>query len=486
MLRFAQHDRLSKKYDFEKALTPNNGHRVTETQSIHLLCVSVADQSAQNPGAYPVIRRPLTASERRCYPGPACGHGGFVRRLDYSWAILATGFIVLFFSGGSRFAMGLMLKPMSDDLGWSRSSLSLAVTCFMVTSALALPVVGRLADRYDLRWIMGTGAALAALGIGLMGWVFAPWQLFMVYGVVFAIGNAGTSNPTVGVMISRWFPRRRGIANSAAVSGNALGQLVIIGLLVAVLLQVGWRISFIVLGVINLAIVAPLVLAAIRSGPPGLGEQNGPLGATARGQAAATPFLWPESLLGSRPLWLLGAVYAACGFQDFFVATHVVAFALDRGIGSVLAGNLLALMGLTGLVGVLASGVLADSYGPRRPTALCFLMRIGIFALIIYSQGRAAIVLFALLYGFTFLIAAPLSVVFAGNIFGPARLGTVSGTISMVHQIAGGLGALAGAVIFDHWGSYDRAFGLMLGLAVFATAATLVVRDRQPSKTLPF
>ncbi len=60
---------------------------------------------------------------------------------------MATGFFILFFSGGSRFAFGLMLKPMSEDLDVSRSTLSLAVTTFMVVSALALPFLGRLVVR---------------------------------------------------------------------------------------------------------------------------------------------------------------------------------------------------------------------------------------------------------------------------------------------------------------------------------------------------
>ena len=57
-----------------------------------------------------------------------------MNRLNYSWLILAAGFAILFFSGGSRFAFGLMLKPMSEDLEVSRSTLSLAVTMFMVVS----------------------------------------------------------------------------------------------------------------------------------------------------------------------------------------------------------------------------------------------------------------------------------------------------------------------------------------------------------------
>ena len=58
-----------------------------------------------------------------------------MRRINYAWVILATGFTVLFFSSGSRFAFGLLLKPMSEDLELSRSALSLAATCFMIVGA---------------------------------------------------------------------------------------------------------------------------------------------------------------------------------------------------------------------------------------------------------------------------------------------------------------------------------------------------------------
>ncbi len=159
------------------------------------------------------------------------------------------------------------------------------------------------------------------------------------------------------------------------------------------------------------------------------------------------------------------------------MATHIVAFAQDQGVGDVLAGNLLAWMGVMGLLGVLLAGVMADAVGASRPTALCFLMRIGIFALIIPLQSTPAILAFGLLYGFTFLITAPLTVVFLGNIYGPNRLGTLTGTVSMIHQIMGGLGALTGGWIFDQTGSYNAAFILMLSLSLAATVLTLAVRE---------
>ena len=92
-----------------------------------------------------------------------------------------------------------------------------------------------------------------------------------------------------------------------------------------------------------------------------------------------------------------------------------LAFALDIGFGALIAGNLLALMGVMGLLGVLVSGFLADRIGPARPTLLCFAMRIGIFVLVILSQSKPAVMMFALLYGFTFLMTAPLTVDLLGE-----------------------------------------------------------------------
>ena len=407
-------------------------------------------------------------------------------RPGYSWVILASGFLVLFFGTGSRFAFGLVLKPMSEDLGWSRSTLTLGLTAFMLVSAVSLPVVGRLIDRYSLRLVMGVGAVLAALGIIFMGRIYEPWHLFLAYGLVYGIGIAAISNLPVGVLISRWFYRRRGAAVSAAISGGAVGQLVIIGVLSAFLASMGWRTAFTALGFVALAVMVPVVLTAVRSRPPPpiveprLGETYaaGDKAASAPAKPLLDEGLPLKTILRSRQFALLLTMYAICGFQDFFVATHLVAFAQDQGVGSVLAGNLLAWMGLMGLVGVLLSGVLSDALGAARPTLICFLLRIVIFGFIIYFQDTVAVAAFALVYGFTFLVTAPLTVVFAGAIFGQGRLGLVAGSISMVHQIFGGLGALTGALVFDAWGSYDRAFLLLLAISVVAVPVMLMLRER--------
>ena len=397
--------------------------------------------------------------------------------------LLVVCFLILLFSGGARFAIGLLLHPMAHDLSWSRSTLSLSVTLFMVLSASALPVVGHLVDRFGARAVLAVSVLATALALAAMSLIESPWEALLVYGVVFALGCAGTSITPVGVLLSRWYPHRMGMANSIAISGMGVGQLLVISVLAVQLTTLGWRGSFLALGVATLVCVLPFVLAMTRVEPS---ERAPPPDPGTETHAAAAAGGGAETLreaLASRRLQLLLVIYVVCGFQDFLVATHMVAFALDEGVDTLLAGNMLAFMGLTGLTGVLLAGVLNDRFGPVLPTALCFALRIVLCALLLLSREPAVIVGAALLYGMTFWMTAPLAVVFARESASIALLGTVSGLITMAHHVAGGIGALAGASIFDAYGSYTRAFVAMLLLSVVALGLTLVL-PRRPVRPL--
>lgn len=376
---------------------------------------------------------------------------------------LLAGFLVLFVGGGARFAIGLTFKPIVEHFGWDRSDLGLAVAAFQVVSAITMFFAGYLADRKGPRSILVAGTLISAVGIGFMGTISAPWHALILYGVVFAIGHGAASVIPVGVMVTRTFPDRTGLANSIVVSGLSLGQLAMIGALAAVLVTMSWQTVFLLLGVAQLALV-PLLLWAIpkvQVGPTTSQPSDG-MGVV---EAART---WQ--------FWLLLAVYAICGFDDFFVSTHVVAFAQDRGLGTFVAGNLLAVMGLTALVGVFAAGAISDRLGPVWPTAASFVVRILAFGLLMLDQSAASVTIFALAFGITFLVTAPLTILFVAEHFGMRHLGALTGLITLVHHVAGGAGAYLGSAIFDSTNSYDVVFPIMLGSSLIALLLILPLR----------
>jgi MFS family permease len=172
------------------------------------------------------------------------------------------------------------------------------------------------------------------------------------------------------------------------------------------------------------------------------------------------------------------SIYAICGFDDFFVTTHLVAFAQDRGIDAFLAGTLLALMGVTGLLGVLAAGVVNDRVGPIYPTAASFAVRVVVCALLVVDQSVISIIIFAVVFGATFLVTAPLTIVFVKDLFGTKHIGTFTGLVFMTHHVSGGIGAYVGAFIFDTTERYDYVFALMLIISSLALILTLCLRSR--------
>jgi len=381
-------------------------------------------------------------------------------------AIFAAGFLVLFVGGGARFTIGLTFKPMVSEFDWARGELGLAVGVYLVVSAFATYLAGRLADRMSPRAVLNAGVIMSGIGIGLMCLVSRPWHALFLYGIVFAIGQGLASLTPVSVMVTRAFSSRTGFVNAAVISGTSLGQLVMIAMLAALLAQIGWRWVFVWVAVAHLVLI-PLLLLAL----PARAEHRA-------GASSCAGLSIGEAARTSR-FWLLIVIYAICGLDDFFVATHVVAFAQDRGVDALLAGNLLALMGLTGLIGLLATGLISDRAGPAWTTAVAFAARVAVFGLVAIDQSMLSITIFALVFGATFLVTAPLVVLFVRDHFGMAHLGALTGLITMVHQIFGGIGAYAGALIFDATGSYDAAFALMLVASALALALSLAMRRAQ-------
>ena len=323
---------------------------------------------------------------------------------------LAAGFLAMFVGGGARFAIGLTFRPMVDEFGWARSELGIAVGAYMLVSAIATFLAGRLADRFSPRALLMAGTIIGGSGIAAMSLVSQPWHAFVLYGLVFAIGNGAASLVIVGVIVMRLYPGRAGFANAVAISGMSVGQLLMIALLASVLAEVGWRSVFVWIGIAHLVLL-PLLFALP--------------GRVATFAQAPRASLSLREAAGQKQFWLLIAIYAICGMDDFFVTTHVAAFAQDRGLGILAAGNLLALMGLTGLAGVVASGFMSDRAGPMWPTAAAFAARIVVFGWIAFDQSPLSVAVFALVFGATFLVTAPLTAVFVRESFGTKNLGAL-------------------------------------------------------------
>ena len=387
---------------------------------------------ARQRGSAPAIESLITATRvdphahRRWDDEPDIRMNDFSRgpRVFYGWYILAASFVILFLNTGGRSIIGLMVKPMAEEFGWSRGAISSAVFLNMAVFSVATIVTGRLYDRHGPKWVIAGSTLLFSAGYALMATMDSLWQFLAYYGVLSAAGLGGITTSIFGSIIGNWFERRRGLAVSLALAGSCLGQFFLIPVFSDMILVSGWRSPILWIAVLSLAVNLPLVFGVIRGNPDRLGLE--PYGARDRhdrrepqgrvnslagpSRAAVAPVgLTLSEAMRTRSLWLFTFVMFVCGGADYLVTTHLVAMVTDYGISDEAGANMLAWLGLLSLGGILIAGPAADAIGNKIPIAATFAFRILLFAMLFSFKGEVPFWIFALGFGLTLAVTAPLS-----------------------------------------------------------------------------
>ena len=411
------------------------------------------------------------------------------RRVPYAWWVLAASFVILFLNSGARLMIGVMVKPIIADFGWSRGEVSAAVFVNMVVFAASILVAGRLYDRFGPKWTVLVSSVVFSGGLLLMTGMSSLWQFILTYGVISAAGLGGLTSALFGALVARWFERRRGTAISLAIAGNCLGQFVLVPVFSGLLLADGWQTTMVVVALVCLVVnvlLAALVLRDPGAGRVPYGHERPATQPGAAGPAVASPPLAAPPEPRSRTLreamrtgsfWLFTVAMFACGAGDFLLTTHLVPMATDHGVPTTTAVSMLAWFGLVSLGGVLLAGPMSDAVGDKIPIAGAFALRVALFLLVFWSQSVASFWVLALGFGFTFLITAPLTTTLMGRMYGFASIGVLSGFITTVHHVGGGFWAYLGGVIYDGTGSYSLAMLVSAIASGVALVCALLIRE---------
>jgi len=408
-------------------------------------------------------------------------------RLFYGWYVLAASFLILFLSSGARFTVGIAFKPLIAEFGWSRSAVSLAVFLNMAVYSLSVIATGKLYDRFGPKWVIIVSTIFVSSGYMLIALTQTLWHFLFLYGVVAALGLGGTTVPIFAALMSKWFEKRRGLTISLALSGNCLGQFALVPLFSTLITDYGWRASHLWIGLMMLVLNLGLTFLVIRGDPEDLGVV--PYG---RKEESRSPSLIddaddtpPVRDLGLRDamrtssFWLFVLFMFVCGSGDFLMTTHMIPMVTDFGIPAVTASNMLAWFGLLSLAGILVAGPASDLIGDKIPIALTFLLRVFAFLLVIAYQNLTSFYVFALIFGFSYLVTAPLTPTLVGRLYGFSHVGVLSGFITTVHHLGGGFAAWGGGVLFDMTGSYQAVLVISAILAAIAAVSTMLIRQRR-------
>jgi MFS family permease len=401
--------------------------------------------------------------------------------------VAAVTFGALVAAAVARSSTGVLIEPLENEFGWSREVTSGAVSVNLLAYGLTAPFAAALAERFGLRRVVSGALTLVAVGTGLTLVMTAPWQLYLLWGLVVGLGTGSMALVFGAIVANRWFVARRGLVTGIFSAAFATGQLAFLPLLARLADTYGWRAAAGLTCVIAVLLV-PFGTGWMASRPADVGLL--PYGATepppapptlAGGLGSAIRRAAAELVTASRSpaFWLLAGTFFVCGWStNGLIGTHFVAAAHDHGMPATTAASLLALVGLFDIVGTVGSGWLSDRVDPRWLLLAYYGLR-GLALLGLSSVlGRSVdvpLLVFVIFYGLDWVATVPPTVALCREAFGLDRAGVVFGWVFAAHMIgAAGAASFAG-VVRSVTGSYEGAWYAAGGLCLVAAVAALAV-----------
>jgi MFS family permease len=406
-----------------------------------------------------------------------------VVRRPLSWRtpelILVCGCLIALIGFGARSGLGFFLTPMSSAHGWGRDVFALALAIQMLLWGAAQPVAGALADRYGATPVLSVGAVLYALGLASMAYANTPGMLHLTAGAVIGFGLAGSSfTIVIGAFGKLMPPQWRSLAFGAGTAAGSFGQFVFSPLAVALIDGIGWQDTLVAFAAVVLLIM-PLALALASPRQAG-----GPTALTNQAQQSVAQAL--SEALGHKSYVLLVLGFFTCGFQIFFIAVHLPAYLVDRGLPAEVGGWTLACIGLFNIIGAVVAGWLAAFMPKRYILSLIYFGRaVAILIYILLPPSTAATLIFGAVMGLFWLSTVPPTSGLVAVMFGTRWLAMLFGFAFFSHQVGGFLGVWLGGVLFESSGSYDVVWWLSILLGLLSAVINLPIVERPVARLAP-
>ena len=407
----------------------------------------------------------------------------------FGWYIVATCFFIAFLTVGVRNAFGIFVIPMSEEFGWTRTTISLAAASGFLINGITQPFLGHLFDRIGGRRVIVVGLVLIGIFTLLLSLTFHILFMLVVFSFLLSTALSGPSLTNTMALISKWFKRRRATAISINTVGTSIGGLILVPFAMYFLQATGWRMTWLILGLLILLLAVPLALLFIRENPEALGllpdgdkeyQEQAEYEKTEDRLGEFEVDHWIKSFR-SAPMWQLSAAYVVCGVTTGMISTHFVPFAIERGISPGKAALIFGLMmGLNSLGGI-GAGVLSDKFGRKNVLAAVYLLRGIGYVMLVCIPSSLGMWAFAIAAGFSWVASVPLTSALTADVYGLRVLATISGVTFLCHQVGSFIMVLLAGVLFDLTGSYTLPFAIAGSLLFPAALAAYTIKEKRYS-----
>ncbi len=424
-----------------------------------------------------------------------------MRRPFYGWIIVGVSFLIgITESGVFQNILSIFMKPMVDEFGWSRASVTGAIAFGSLCGGLLSLAVGPVLDRHGPRMVTFWGILLLSLGLGAMMFARHIWQLYLFFGVgrMVAIGVLSLS---VSVSIANWFVRLRGRAMGITKIGDRLGSALLPLMVQFMILALGWRMAWGALGAVVFLMSGIPALVFLRHRPEDMGlrpdgalpdsDKGGTIHPPGRPDASADdsePVWTRAQATRTKAFWVLTSLNSLIPFAQAGINFHIYPFLTDQGFSGTTAVWILTTFAVTGMAGSAAWGILTERF-PIQRLLTANVIGNGLIFLLLYwavqfkfdgALGTALIFLLAALHGLFLGGRNPMIPVIWANFFGRRSLGSIYSLGNPFYFTANAIGPVFAGLFFDLFGSY--AFPFYFFVVIFLISGVITLRMQPPKR----
>jgi MFS family permease len=396
-------------------------------------------------------------------PGPT-----FRREFRQGWADLCGATLGLACGVGLYTPISSMFfRALEIEFHWSKTAIVIALVALPIT-ALFLPVVGRLVDRFGVRPVAGTSAVLMASMFFALSRIGGSLAAFYAAFIAFNVLGAATGPISYTRPVAERFTSSRGTAIAIALSGIAISGIVLPPLLGPLIAHVGWRAGYRLIAGITL-VGGVLAVLLIRSS--GRNQRRSEDDGLTRAQALKTSVFWNLGL----------AIFCVSAASVGFVS-QLQSVAFEFGATLQQTTILLSVTSLAVLPSRLLAGWALDRLRPERVAAAFLLVSSVGFALWLDSHGPLlAAIAGSILLGVSLGSEHAFMSFFCARRFGLRAYSAIFGALAVFMYLGMAAGGLLFAMVHDRTSSYVGAIWASLGLMVLAALLFL----RLPRSSIP-
>ena len=371
------------------------------------------------------------------------------------WTLVLTSFVGFLYFSAMFSSMSVLIGPISQEFGWSRTLVSAGSSLSAITTAVLSPFFGILIDKYGTRKLALPGLVITAFALSAMALADGSTAQWLALWAIYAVITLSVKTTVWTTAVAGVFEKSRGLALAVTLAGATAAHTIMPVLSNFLVINFGWRMTFVWIGM-GLGALALLLSFFFLYDAHDRHKSAVLADGEARTARPEFPGLAVSEAWRDWALWRVGISIFMIMALTIGLLYHQIEILAEVGVSRTNAAWLASLAGAVGILGKIVTGMLLDRYRGNWGGGITMSSAAIAFAILLMGAKTVPLLVFAMLVnGYTagakLHIASYLTVQYCGM----KNFGKIYGVITTMVSLGSGIGPLVAGMIYDATGNYD-------------------------------